>query len=376
MTRNLSFTQILSDFFTHPMRAFFLLASFCAIVACVSFYIASDYVMFHKFVFLGLFVPLSYAGFLLTAVPDWANYPRNLSINAYILFAIFLLCLGCGMYDVWLGFVFSLVFWLYLSGLCIYMLWLDRNDKNFSIVAILISFCVLNFAYIISLNQTYLNAQIHLNIIAVIIVGYRVSIVIAKEALRANSEYETAVFMPNFVYKNLSIFAICIGILASIFNFSTQVLGYIFLGCGFLLFARLYEWHFYILLKRHFILFYYIIALCLSGGYIWLGVCYLLNFNTSYPTHLLAINAVLATIMLIFNIAGLRHSFQQLNFLALSKVALTLLILAGVFRSIVSFYAFSFYILVPSILVATAFLLWALDFYAIFRDNDFSPDPE
>ena len=55
--------------------------------------------------------------------------------------------------------------------------------------------------------------------------------------------------------------------------------------------------------------------------------------------HVIALKGVIFSIMLIFNIAGLRRSGQELEFLI-------------------------------------AFALWSIDFYKIFKDNEFSDDPE
>ena len=92
--------------------------------------------------------------------------------------------------------------------------------------------------------------------------------------------------------------------------------------------------------------------------------------------HLIAINAVIFSVMLIFNIAGLRHSGQELEFLRLSKIAFILVILAGVSRGILAYFWSGFYIHLPAILIALAFIFWLINFYAIFRDNEFSEDPE
>ena len=80
--------------------------------------------------------------------------------------------------------------------------------------------------------------------------------------------------------------------------------------------------------------------------------------------------------MLIFNIAGLRHSGQELEFLRLSKIAFVLVIAAGICRGFLAYVWSGFYIHLPATLIAVAFGLWFIDFYKIFRDNEFSDDPE
>ena len=80
--------------------------------------------------------------------------------------------------------------------------------------------------------------------------------------------------------------------------------------------------------------------------------------------------------MLIFNIAGLRHSGQDLCFLHLSRLAFVLLFLAGISRGLLANYGFGFFIHLPATLLIISFGLWFWDFYRVFRDNDFSADPE
>ena len=85
---------------------------------------------------------------------------------------------------------------------------------------------------------------------------------------------------------------------------------------------------------------------------------------------------IIFSIMLIFNIAGLRHSGQELEFLRLSKIAFALVIAAGVCRGFLAYVWSGFYIHLPATFIAVAFALWFTDFYKIFKDNEFSDDPE
>ena len=90
----------------------------------------------------------------------------------------------------------------------------------------------------------------------------------------------------------------------------------------------------------------------------------------------MAVNAVIFSVMLIFNIAGLRHSGQELEFLRLSKIAFILVLLAGISIGILAYFWSGFYIHLPATLIALAFVFWLINFYAIFRDTEFSEDPE
>ena len=368
---------MINDFFTHPMRIFFLSAVFCIVLGCAGFFVADDFVSFHKFAFLALACPAAYAGFLFTAIPDWANFSGNLKPHSIAMFVIFACALAAMFFGLKISFFLTSFFWLYLTIFSITLLARDRNSDNFSVASVLISFCALSFLYAFTGEELFLNAQIHLNVAAIIVVTFRVSIVAAREALKLEVGMDEAVFAPSFVYKNLALTALFVLIAAFLLEASNEIIGFIALGCGFIMLARLSEWHSVCLLKRHYIAFYYIISLFSGAGYVWLGASELLGLaQSSNALHLIATGVIMGVIMLIFNIAGLRHSGQELVFLRLSRLGFVLLFAAAVSRSILAMFWDNFYILVPSLLLALSFVFWAINFYVIFRDNEFSDDPE
>ncbi|EJP74735.1 MULTISPECIES: NnrS family protein [Campylobacter] len=368
---------MINDFFTHPMRIFFLSSVFCVVLGCISFFVAGDFVSFHKFAFLGLVCPLAYGGFLFTAVPDWTNFPGDLKKHSVAMFTLFVLSLVAMFLDLKFGYFFMGCFWLYLSVFSLVLIIRDRNDQNFSVASILIAFCAFDFLYVFSGDEKFLNAQIHLNMIAILVVSFRVSIVMAKEAFKLEPDMNEAVFAPSFVYKNLAISAFVLLIAALLLDASSQIVGFLALGCGFILLARLSEWHHLCLLRHHFVIFYYLISLFSGVGYVWLGASEILDLAlSSNAIHLIALCVVMGVIMLIFNVAGLRHSGQELVFLRLSRLGLVLLFAAGISRSVLAIFSDKFYIGVPAVLFAVSFMLWAINFYAIFRDNEFTEDPE
>ena len=368
---------MINDFFTHPMRIFFLSAVFCIVLGCAGFFVADDFVSFHKFAFLALACPAAYAGFLFTAIPDWANFSGNLKPHSIAMFVIFACALAAMFFGLKISFFLTSFFWLYLTIFSITLLARDRNSDNFSVASVLISFCALSFLYAFTGEELFLNAQIHLNVAAIIVVTFRVSIVAAKEALKLEEGMDEAVFAPSFVYKNLALTALFVLIASFLLEASNEIIGFIALGCGFIMLARLSEWHSVCLLKRHYIAFYYIISLFSGAGYVWLGASELLGLaQSSNALHLIATGVIMGVIMLIFNIAGLRHSGQELVFLRLSRLGFVLLFAAAVSRSILAMFWDNFYILVPSLLLALSFVFWAINFYVIFRDNEFSDDPE
>lgn len=368
---------MINDFFTHPMRIFFLSAAFCVALGCVGFFVADDFISFHKFAFLALVCPVAYAGFLFTAIPDWTNFHGDLKPHSIAMFVIFICALTAMFFDLRTSYFLMSFFWLYLTLFSIALLVRDKNIDNLSIACVLVAFCIFSFLYAFMGNELFLNVQIHLNIIAIVVVSFRVSIVIAREAFKLEEGMDEAVFAPSFVYKNLTLTALCALIAALLSGASDEIVGFVALGCGFIMLARLSEWHHLCLLRHHYIVFYYIISLFLGVGYVWLGASELLGLaQSSNALHIIAIGVVMGVIMLIFNIAGLRHSGQELVFLHLSRWAFVLLFGAAISRSILSMFWDKFYILIPSLLLALSFIFWAINFYVIFRDNEFSDDPE
>ena len=62
-----------------------------------------------------------------------------------------------------------------------------------------------------------LNLQIYLHIIAILLISYRVSVVLGKEALKRENDMDEAIFVPNFIYKNIAICMTCAFLLFNIF---------------------------------------------------------------------------------------------------------------------------------------------------------------
>lgn len=373
--QNLSYKELIKDFFAHPMRIFFLASVVCIVYGCASFFMATNFVSYHQYAFLSLFAPLAYAGFLFTAIPDWTNFNKDVSLHSKLMFVIFVFSLISSVFDTNLAFAFMCMFWLYLTLFCAYLLWLDRNVDNFSVLGVLAGFSVLSVLFVLTGEVKYLSVQVHLNALAVVVMSFRVGIVTAREALVAQGEYE-AVFVPNFVYKNLNLLALFVFIVAQVFEASDAVMGYISLGVALVLVARLSEWAWWVLLKHHYNALFVCVLAFLALGYGWYGVSLLGGFSYSYALHLIAICGVFGAIMLIYNIAGLRHSWQNLCFLSLSRIGFVLLFLSGVFRAVLGYFYDAFYIAVPAVLLGVGFVLWGVDFFRIFKDYEFSEDPE
>ncbi|MGP1485566.1 MAG: NnrS family protein [Campylobacter sp.] len=368
---------MIKDIFSYPMRIFFLTSAICAIFAGAIFFTPVDFVSFHKFAFLHLTTALAYAGFLLTGLTDWTNFSQNLKIHSLSLFAIFVLSFLCSFLNLTFAHGFILLFWLYLSALCVYMIWLDKNADQFGVLGFLLLILAFEIAFLITGDEKFLNLQIHIHVIAILLVSFRVSVVLGKEALAREFELENALFVPNLVYKNIAIVCIVAFLAISALKPDSFAIGYVGVACAVAILAKLKEWHYNELLRHDFVIFYYLLQLFVALAYLGYGLSNLLGLGfEANCLHIIAINGILFAIMLIFNIAGLRHSGQELEFCKLSKIAFILLLLAGISRAILANFGIGFYIHLPAVLVIVAFLFWLIDFYKIFRDNDFTDDPE
>jgi uncharacterized protein involved in response to NO len=68
----------MNNFFTHPMRPFFVGAAILAIVGALSFFISPDDLILHRKIFLEFMLPAAYGGFLTASMLEWTNYKGNL----------------------------------------------------------------------------------------------------------------------------------------------------------------------------------------------------------------------------------------------------------------------------------------------------------
>ena len=368
---------MIKDIFSYPMRIFFLLGAVCSMVGGIVFFLPIDFIGLHKFFFLHLVAPLAYAGFLLTGIPDWTKFYKSLKIHTKILFFILIIAILALPFSIIAANIAMWFFWLYLSLLCAYMVWLDRNENQFGIFGFLLLVLGFEAAFILTGEERFLNLQVHVHVIAILLISFRVSLTLGKEALNRESSLENAVFVPDLVYKNIAITCIVVFLALCILTPNSKAIFYAAIACGTAILAKLKEWHFKELLKYHFVIFYYILQLCIGITYIAFGVSAILELGFEINLlHIITINGFLFTIMLIFNIAGLRHSGQDLCFLHLSRLAFVLLFLAGISRGLLANYGFGFFIHLPATLLIISFGLWFWDFYRVFRDNDFSADPE
>jgi len=367
------------NFFSHPMRAFVLYACFFAALGALSFLapdaLAIDYVSAHKFYFLFLAPSCIYAAFLLTALPDWTNFEGSLKPVSLAFAACLIAAFIASFLNLRLAAAITGLFWAVFFIFAAWLLWLDKNSNNFSILAVLAAFCACSAAYGASGNEKFLLSFVHINVAAIAVVSYRISVVIGNEALRETG-LKDAVFIPNFIYKNLAAFLAFALALATPF-LSEATCGFVALGIGFLFLAKLRELHYAEILSRHYMAFYYALQAACAAGYLWLGAALIRGGYSAAPLHVIAICYIYGAILFVGMIAGQRHSgISPLNFPRLSRAALVLALLAGGLRAVFAGESFILYVMIPSVLFIAAVALYLINFIPIFLKNPFSADPD
>ena len=367
------------NFFSHPMRAFVLCACFFAALGALSFLVpdalAIDYVSAHKFYFLFLAPSCIYAAFLLTALPDWTNFEGSLKPVSLAFAACLIAAFIASFLNLRLAAAIVALFWAVFFIFAARLLWLDKNSNNFSILSVLAAFCACSAAYGASGDEKFLLSFVHINVAAIAVVSYRISVVIGNEALR-EAGLSDAVFIPNFIYKNLAAFLAFALALATPF-LSDAACGFIALGIGFLFLAKLRELHYAEILSRHYMAFYYTLQAACAAGYLWLGAALIRGGYAAAPLHVIAICYMYGVILFVGMIAGQRHSgISPLNFPRLSRAALVLALLAGGLRAVFAGESFVLYVMIPSVLFIAAVALYLINFIPIFLKNPFSADPD
>ena len=367
------------NFFSHPMRAFVLCACFFAALGALSFLapdaLAIDYVAAHKFYFLFLAPSCIYAAFLLTALPDWTNFEGSLKPVSLAFAACLIAAFIASFLNLRAAAAITGLFWAVFFIFAVWLLWLDKNSNNFSILAVLAAFCACSAAYGASGDEKFLLSFVHINVAAIAVVSYRISVVIGNEALR-EAGLKDAVFIPNFIYKNLAAFLAFALALATPF-LSEPACGFIALGIGFLFLAKLRELHYAEILSRHYMAFYYALQAACAAGYLWLGAALIRGGYAAAPLHVIAICYMYGAILFVGMIAGQRHSgISPLNFPRLSRAALVLALLAGGLRAVFAGESFVLYVMIPSALFIAAVALYLINFIPIFLKNPFSADPD
>lgn len=349
-------------FFT-PMKTFFL--SFCILCIISVFLFSFDNIDLHIFLFLDLALSCAYAGFLLTAFPSWFNYSYSLKKHNIILFSLFFVSFLCGFYDLFAARIVVILFWIYLVGLCYFIAF---KSKQFDTLLLPISFIpLIKIGYLLTSNTDFNYILIHVNVIALSMVNFKISFAIASSAFELlKKDY---MFIANKFYKNLVVFFVlilCIESLSDIFYMQVplEVKGFSALAVGIMIMARLSDWHYKIFWGVHYIIIFYIAQASIGLSYMVFGLSYLLDLNIANAFHLIAFTSIFFMFLIVLNIAGLRHNGLDLRFPILSRLSMGVLLAGGIFRYFECYY-------ISLGLVSATFLIEFFIFLKIFKETKF-----
>ena len=363
----------------HPFRLFFPLAclgAWVALLPWLALLLAPQYaghfpLHWHAFAFLNLCAGAGFVGFLMTALPAWTDDPAPRSIHSYLLLALWATMLFAMPWPR-LALLACDAFWLYLSA---YTAWRVIHNRRRNLVSFVITMSILtalSLCYSQNASGATLHQMVDTMLIAVALVNFRVGHVLGNEALK-DGGHDALRFIPNPYAKNISALILGLYIAVGALGAADNIQGWLALAVAAAFAARLQDWHSLLLLRAHYVRANYSVSLVLALGYAATGIGQLFAPALYSPArHLLAIAAMLAMVLTIMSIAGIRHSGLKLHFYRDTRLALALLLCAGLSRSLGALYAPSLTTIyaIPAACIAGAFTLYALRYIGIFRRTE------
>ena len=363
----------------HPFRLFFPLAclgAWVALLPWLALLLAPQYaghfpLHWHAFAFLNLCAGAGFVGFLMTALPAWTDAPAPRSIHSYLLLALWATMLFAMPWPR-LALLACDAFWLYLSA---YTAWRVIHNRRRNLVSFVITMSILtalSLRYSQNASGATLHQMVDTMLIAVALVNFRVGRVLGNEALK-DGGHDALRFIPNPYAKNISALILGLYIAVGALGAADNIQGWLALAVAAAFAARLQDWHSLLLLRAHYVRANYSVSLVLALGYAATGIGQLFAPALYSPArHLLAIAAMLAMVLTIMSIAGIRHSGLKLHFYRDTRLALALLLCAGLSRSLGALYAPSLTTIyaIPAACIAGAFTLYALRYIGIFRRTE------
>ena len=363
----------------HPFRLFFPLAclgAWVALLPWLALLLAPQYaghfpLHWHAFAFLNLCAGAGFVGFLMTALPAWTDDPAPRSIHSYVLLALWATMLFAMPWPRLALFACD-AFWLYLSA---YTAWRVIHNRRRNLVSFVITMSILSalsLRYSQNASGATLHQMVDTMLIAVALVNFRVGRVLGNEALK-DGGHDALRFIPNPYAKNISALILGLYIAVGALGAADNIQGWLALAVAAAFAARLQDWHSLLLLRAHYVRANYSVSLVLALGYAATGIGQLFAPALYSPArHLLAIAAMLAMVLTIMSIAGIRHSGLKLHFYRDTRLALALLLCAGLSRSLGALYAPSLTTIyaIPAACIAGAFTLYALRYIGIFRRTE------
>ncbi len=382
-----NFSAVIDDFSSAPFRLFFLTGCVAAVMAASCWSLAmlgwwtipTDPLHLHVFFFLQSLAGAVYAGFLFTAIPEWTHDAIPLKRFTQPLWGLWLSALLTAIWSLKWGLTLMIIYWFFVLVLAAWLVWRKRDDRHISILFfVTATWGITVWLMLKAWNDGTVSPfdwqqLLHTEIMGVALITFRISRALGTQALEDDGQLDSR-FIPNPFYKNLAIWLFYSLVISNLILHNTVIEGWINLAISGVMIGRLREWHFGVLLKRHYVRWLYLTLLFIGIGYGWrgfalIGISQSPLFNPVLPFHLIAIGGLLLMIYQVFNIAGLRHSGLDLIYPAISRLGLFCLLLATISRSLGvglggNYLWFAVYL--PGIFVSLAFIFYAPIFYRIF----------
>ncbi|WP_432786585.1 hypothetical protein AAEX37_00683 [Oligella sp. MSHR50489EDL] len=387
---------IIDDFFTNPFRLFFLLAAISVLpIACLwlnvglSAYFARiplmpsiNPVSYHAYGYLNIFGAAAFAGFIMTAVPEWTHFIQSLRRLSALCLLLWLGSIAASFFSLQIAAAIISFFWLLLTCFTIYAAYQDRNERQISVCLMLSLITGLNIAYAVNGKWLYIVSLTHAYMIGVALIIFRIGMAMGHHALdQAGSKAAQLSYVQNPYYKNLNVICMYLYIFSLLFVGDSVFSAWLALACGLSMIARLRDWHHTILWHASFVRWHYLTLLLIGVGYCWMGISVILTRgNPVQALHLILIGGFIFMVMQVFNIAGLIHSGLTIPYPKSSQWALAAIVIAALLRSMSLQLGWSyalFSLAIPSALLIVAFTLFYIPvFWRIFISTEaVAPSP-
>lgn len=391
-TKKKTLSEITRDFFTNPFRLFFLLASLSIIpIACLWLFVGLssyfgwsalsfniDPISYHAYGYINIFGSAAFAGFIMTAVPEWTHFTRPLRRLSALCFILWLGGIALSFISLQSSALLMSAFWLLLTGFIITAAIEDRNDRQISVCLMMSLITTLNIAYALTGKWSYIVIMTHAYMIGVALILFRIGMAMGFNSLeQAGPEAEKLNYVQNPYYRNLNLICMYLYVFSLLFFNDSVFSSWLALASGLSMIARLRDWHHAILWHASYVRWHYLTLLSIGVGYSWLGLSGILSWGIpTQALHLILIGGFVFMVMQIFNIAGLIHSARDLPFPWTSQCALAAILTAAILRSISLNLGWSyalFSLAIPSALLIIAFALYIPVFWRIFIRTDAVP---
>lgn len=384
-----SFSEILDDFANAPFRLFFLTACLPAILGASCWTLAYlDVWVFatgpldlHAFFFLQSLAGIAFAGFFFTAVPEWTGDATPLGNYMKPLWIVWFVASSFAPLSLAMALSLMVCFWGYILAVLSWLIWRNRDDRQISVVIMIAVVALLTLRLAIKswqpngVDSYDWQQQLHAIVLGIALISFRIGRALGNQALEDNKQLDSQ-FIPNPFIKNLSVWLFYILLLNNLLIHNSIMEGWLSLAIAGAMCGRLRDWHFIVLLKRHYVRWLYMTIMMIAIGYAWRGLA-LIEFSATLwladpvmPLHIIAIGGFLSMLYQVINIAGLRHSNRHLAYPLTSRLALLALIIASLSRATGDLFPLAYYlhakIYLPNLLVALAFCLYFPVFYRIF----------